>query len=99
MREPGDLESCVLRYFSRPPYPPVHESAGVTLATVETRTWYTDSAENEDVWRLVVRGSDHDLVAFDLEFNLGSVRMGDEDWIYSLAAIHHVEVVEFTPNE
>lgn len=66
---------------------------------METRTWYIDSAENEDTWRLVVRGGAADLAAFGLEFDLGSVRMGDEDWIYSLAAFHHVEVVEFTPNE
>ena len=99
MLAPGDSSAARGSISREAGYPGVHESAGVTLATVETRTWYTESAENEDVWRLVVRGSDHDLVAFDLEFNLGSVRMGDEDWIYSLAAIHNVEVLEFTPSE
>lgn len=66
---------------------------------METHTWYTENGANDDIWRLVGRGSDGDLAAFGPEFNFGSVRICDLEWIYSLAAFHDVELLEFTANE
>lgn len=61
-----------------------------------TRIIYAANGHDHMLMRLAIEGANVDLNAFSIEFDLGSVTVGNEDWAYSLGAFHNVEVLEFT---
>jgi hypothetical protein len=63
---------------------------------VAIRTIYAVNESHHQLLRLSVEGTTSSLDSFLIEFDLGSVRVGGEDWVYALSAFHDVEVLDFT---
>jgi hypothetical protein len=63
---------------------------------VAIRTIYAVNEGHHQLLRLSVEGTTSSLDSFLIEFDLGSVRVGGEDWVYTLSAFHDVEVLDFT---
>jgi hypothetical protein len=64
---------------------------------VAIRTVYAANDSHHQLLRLSIQGTTKSLDAFLIEFNLGSVTVGSEDWIYALSAFHDVEVLGLEP--
>jgi len=58
------------------------------------RTVYATNSRHHVLLRLAIEGTTDNLNAFSIEFNLGSVGVGSEDWVYALGAFHDVKILE-----
>lgn len=59
------------------------------------RTIYATNESHQQLLRLSIEGTTESLDAFLIEFDLGSVIVGSEDWVYALAAFNDVEILDF----
>lgn len=58
-----------------------------------TRTIEAANQQTRMILRFVAEGSSEHLDAFCLEFNLGGVTIGGEDWVSYLGAFHDVRIL------
>jgi hypothetical protein len=65
------------------------------LFAVAIRTLYAANESRRQLLRLSIEGTTKNLDSFFIEFDLGSVQVGGEDWVYALSAFHDVEILDF----